>query len=108
MKAAEENLQLISVDRDKLRHGLAWVEDHSRSDRFSAIHGALLTLCVGSVANQRIDAPYAHVQEIVDWLDLIMDGRPNALAEELRKDVLDHNSIALQPQIDARPPLYRY
>lgn len=108
IKAIDENLNPISVDRERLRHGLAWVEDYLSSDRFSQIHKALLALCTENADSQRVDAPFAHIEEVVDWLDMIIDNRPNDLAEELREDVRGHNSIALRTRIDTRPPRYRY
>jgi hypothetical protein len=96
--SSESDLTLISVSRDLLADGLDWVGDYPFGERFELIYSHLLTLV--RVDQQRVDAPMGHVQEIVDWLDLIQRNRPNDVAEALRVDVKANNPMGLKAKID--------
>lgn len=103
--ASRVDLSLISVSSKLLEEGLDWLSDFPPGERFAAIQSGIreLTKVEGRC---RVEVPSGHVQEVVDWLDMIQRNRPNDLADDLREDVKSHNQVVLSAKI-GEPSRYR-
>lgn len=88
----------VMVDKDLLAQGIGWLFDGMEGPRLREILEPLEAK-VDACTEETIEASRAHVQEIADWLDNIMDNRPNHLAKELRKSVEALNSEGLLPKL---------
>jgi hypothetical protein len=88
----------VMVDKDLLAQGVGWLFDGLEGPRLGEILEPLEAK-IEACTDETIEAPRAHVQEIADWLDNIMDNRPNRLAKELRKSVESLNSEGLLPKM---------
>lgn len=88
----------VIVDKDLLAQGVGWLFDGMECPRLREILEPLeakIEACI----EETIEASRAHVQEIADWLDNIMDSRPNRLAKELRQSAQALNSEGLLPKL---------
>jgi hypothetical protein len=84
----------VIVDKDLLTQGVGWLFDGMEGPRLREILEPLEAK-IEACTEETIEASRAHVQEIADWLDNIMDNRPNRLANELRESVKSLNAEEL-------------
>lgn len=92
----------IRVDAEMVKEGVGWVEHVNYHPRLTDILTqmmALIDACAVGVA----EVPRGHLQELVDWLDLIVDNRPNRLASALRENVASLNATGLLPEFEYSP-----
>mgnify|MGYP003482248800 FL=1 len=89
----------VIVDKDVLAQSIGWLFDGMEGPRLREILEPLEAL-VEACTEETIVASRAHVQEIADWLENIIDKRPNRLAEELRKSVETLNTEGLLPKLE--------
>jgi hypothetical protein len=88
----------VKVDKDLLAEGVGWLFDGMEGPRLESILKPLEAALKACTENT-FEASRMHVQEIVDWLDNIMDNRANQLANDLRKSVKDLNENPLLAEI---------
>ena len=88
------NESVVVVSTALLDEGVSWIEDVCTSARLGAILSRLRTVAAASQGSEAT-VQREHLQELVDWLDLIMDNRPNRLAEKIRESVNASNPEGL-------------
>jgi hypothetical protein len=91
----------IMVSKSLLEEGVAWVGSYCHSERLDAILNGMTVLTVTCTGSE-VEASREHLQELVDWLDCIVDSRPNLVATKLRKNVKELNQFPLLPKIKIR------
>lgn len=92
----------IRVDAQMVKEGVGWVEHFNYHPRLTDILTHMMALadaCAVGVA----EVPRGHLQELVDWLDIIMDNRSNRLAGALRENVASLNATGLLPKFEHSP-----
>lgn len=89
----------VMVDKDLLAQGVGWLFNGMEGPRLEVILKPLEAK-IEACQEETIEASRAHVQEITDWLDNIMDNRPNRLANELRQSVESLNNEALLEKLN--------
>lgn len=92
----------IRVDADMVKEGVGWVEHVNYHPRLTNILTQVMAqadACAEGVA----EVPRGHLQELVDWLDMIVDNRPNRLASALRDNVATLNTRGLLPKFEYSP-----
>lgn len=88
----------VLVNKDLLAEGIGWVKYQEGSPRLNSVIDPM-ELKISSTADDKVEVHRPHLQEIVDWLDLIQRTRPNEVAKELRKSVSDLNEKGLKRKI---------